>query len=90
MAKVWIGTNNSDTFSAPTNDHWFIYGEGGDDYLYGAGGNDYLDGGAGADHTLMAGGAWTRQITVTPWRVSGSTCRRPSDTDISAKRRATR
>jgi Ca2+-binding RTX toxin-like protein len=50
MAKVWIGTNNSDTFSAPTNDHWFIYGEGGDDYLYGAGGNDYLDGGAGADH----------------------------------------
>jgi Ca2+-binding RTX toxin-like protein len=50
MAKFWTGTNNSDVFSAPTNENWYMYGLGGNDDIYGAGGNDFLDGGAGADY----------------------------------------
>ncbi len=49
------GTRNVDSFVAPTNEDWTIFGLGGADILSGAGGNDLIYGGVGND--VLSGGA---------------------------------
>lgn len=49
------GTSGVDTFVAPTNADWTIFGLGGNDTLTGSGGNDAIYGGVGND--ILAGGA---------------------------------
>lgn len=51
----YVGTAMADTFVAPSNEIWQVYGLGGDDSLTTGGGADLIDGGTGADN--MAGGA---------------------------------
>lgn len=62
-ARLYNGDNGANIFTAPTNDYWTIYGNGGNDTLtgnasadtiYGGSGNDLLDGRGGND-TLLGG-----------------------------------
>lgn len=54
--QVWVGTPQADTFHAPTDNPWILYGLDGDDQLYGNAGNDRLIGGAGNDALLGGAG----------------------------------
>ncbi|MFN3945383.1 MAG: SdrD B-like domain-containing protein [Allosphingosinicella sp.] len=55
FAPVFNGTAGPDTFQAPTNDPWTIYGNAGNDVLTGGLGNDHIYGGEGDD--IIDGGA---------------------------------
>lgn len=57
--KTYTGDNGANTFTAPTNDLWTIYGLSGNDILTGNASSDIIYGDAGADILDGAGGADT-------------------------------